>query len=241
MVLMWRWEEDWCGEPLEGRIAAGKHCEQTHDLGPPRPRVSTKQRRRRVVATVLSLPVSSVRPCGALSCCCAGGGAPSSTTHYTASAFDSKSSPDEVTLATVAASRATPAPSPLTTPPQSTTSNSNMPMSNNTNGADNNNIQNILLARDERIRELEQQLRARDEEIQQLRSHLDKFQSVFPFHTAGTAASVAARPRKQRAQGISAEPQSHSTIQELSQQKFPIFPKNDSRLGPGKTKVLVDN
>lgn len=36
-----------------------------------------------------------------------------------------------------------------------------------------------------------------------------------------------ARPRKQRAQGISAEPQSLSTIQELSQKKFPMYPKND--------------
>lgn len=36
-----------------------------------------------------------------------------------------------------------------------------------------------------------------------------------------------ARPRKQRAQGISAEPQSLSTIQELSQKKFPTYPKND--------------
>jgi len=36
-----------------------------------------------------------------------------------------------------------------------------------------------------------------------------------------------ARPRKQRAQGISAEPQSLSTIQELSQKKFTTYLKND--------------
>lgn len=123
-------------------------------------------------------------------------------------------------MATVAA-RAAAAAATLTSAPAPANTNNNVLANNN----DNNNMQNLLLVREERIKELEQQLRSRDEEIQQLRSHLDKFQSVFPFH-AGSA--VAARPRKQqRAQGISAEPQSHATIQELSKQKFPIYPKND--------------
>jgi len=95
-------------------------------------------------------------------------------------------------------------------------------------------LQSLLSARESRIRELEAQLRQRDEEICDLRSHLDKFQSVFPFHIHNNnhLNSVAtdngiARPKKQRAQGISAEPQSLVSIQELSQQKFNTFPKND--------------
>ncbi|PSN58154.1 hypothetical protein C0J52_01029 [Blattella germanica] len=78
----------------------------------------------------------------------------------------------------------------------------------------------LLQEKESRIRELEAQLRLRDQEILELRSHLDKFQSVFPYHIKNNQL----RPRKQRAQGISAEPQS---IQELSQQPFPTFDKND--------------
>ncbi|XP_059479855.1 cGMP-dependent protein kinase, isozyme 2 forms cD4/T1/T3A/T3B isoform X1 [Neocloeon triangulifer] len=115
----------------------------------------------------------------------------------------------DAAMATVAASRA----ANLNTAAAATGNNNNL------------DVQALLTAKEERIKELEHQLRLRDEEILQLRSHLDKFQSVFPFH-AGSAVA-AARPRKQRAQGISAEPQSLSTIQELNQQKFPVFQKND--------------
>ncbi|XP_075210821.1 uncharacterized protein LOC142318160 isoform X2 [Lycorma delicatula] len=90
-------------------------------------------------------------------------------------------------------------------------------------------LQTLLREREERISELEAQLRHRDEEILELRSHLDKFQSVFPFSMSpnhnNNHLNGIARPRKQRAQGISAEPQMLSTIQELN--KFPTVPKND--------------
>lgn len=95
-----------------------------------------------------------------------------------------------------------------------------------------------------KIRELEKLLQARNDEIAELRSQLDKFQSVFPFsnpvsptlthhhyanctnnnHFAISNSNFEGRPRKQRAQGISAEPQ---TIHDLSQRKFPTYPKND--------------
>lgn len=119
-------------------------------------------------------------------------------------------------------------------------------------------LKTLLEAKDTLIRNLETLLQARNNEIQELRSHLDMFQSVFPFsnpvsptstlhHAHQVAAAPVhqqqsqnlvaksltslldgiARPRKQRAQGISAEPQSLSTIQELSQKKFPTYPKND--------------
>ncbi|XP_069699973.1 cGMP-dependent protein kinase, isozyme 2 forms cD4/T1/T3A/T3B isoform X2 [Periplaneta americana] len=85
-------------------------------------------------------------------------------------------------------------------------------------------LQALLQSKESRIRDLEAQLRQRDNEILELRSHLDKFQSVFPYHIKN---NTQLRPRKKRAQGISAEPQSHSTIQELSEQSFPTFDKND--------------
>lgn len=52
--------------------------------------------------------------------------------------------------------------------------------------------------------ELERQLCLRNSEIQELRSHLDKFLSVLPFKSP--LKPEKSRPRKQRAQGISAEP-----------------------------------
>ncbi|KAK9505097.1 hypothetical protein O3M35_009238 [Rhynocoris fuscipes] len=86
-----------------------------------------------------------------------------------------------------------------------------------------------------RIKHLESELKKKDEEILELKSHLDKFQSVFPFHMSPPSqtnnnnnSEVASnKPRKQRAQGISAEPQDISTIQELAKCKFPVVTKND--------------
>lgn len=83
-----------------------------------------------------------------------------------------------------------------------------------------------------KINELEELLRLKDEEIVDLRSHIDKFQSVFPLHFHmnqrhfGLNNNVRDRPRKQRA-GISAEPQNASSIQELSEQTFPVYDKDD--------------
>lgn len=90
-------------------------------------------------------------------------------------------------------------------------------------GGSHQELQLLLQTKDRRIHDLEAQLRLREQEILELRSHLDKFQSVFPFHIKNNQL----RPRKKRAQGISAEPQSHSTIQELSEQSFPAVDKND--------------
>ncbi|XP_076633302.1 cGMP-dependent protein kinase for isoform X1 [Colletes latitarsis] len=65
-------------------------------------------------------------------------------------------------------------------------------------------LQELLRVKDERIAELEAIRCRRDAEIQELRSHLDKFLSVLPFKSPLTPTKP--RPRKQRAQGISAEP-----------------------------------
>lgn len=61
-------------------------------------------------------------------------------------------------------------------------------------------LQKALKVRDERIAALEKQVEQRDERIKELMSQLDKYQSVFAQSQRG--------PRKQRAIGISAEPQS---------------------------------
>lgn len=71
-------------------------------------------------------------------------------------------------------------------------------------------LQELLRVKDERIIELETIICHRNAEILELRSHLDKFLSVLPFKSPLTPTKP--RPRKQRAQGISAEP----PLQELA-------------------------
>lgn len=87
--------------------------------------------------------------------------------------------------------------------------------------------------KDEKIRLLEERVRRMDEELTELRSHLDKFQSVFPFHVNNTVSRVnamgvngSARPRKQRT-GISAEPQSEASLMELARTKFKTYEKHE--------------
>lgn len=104
--------------------------------------------------------------------------------------------------------------------------------------------------RDEEIRNLqsvlqlkEAQIQQREEEIQQLRSHLDKFQSVFPFGGQPAAfpslrRSTIREPRKVRAQGISAEPQDLQTLQDISHQKFNEYPKSDRSRDLIKAAIL---
>lgn len=90
--------------------------------------------------------------------------------------------------------------------------------------------------KDEKIRLLVERLRKMDEELVELRSHLDKFQSVFPFHVNNSVPRMnasgvnvvtgGARPRKQRT-GISAEPQSEASLMELARTKFKVYEKED--------------
>uniref|UniRef100_A0A182Y952 PKcGMP_CC domain-containing protein n=1 Tax=Anopheles stephensi TaxID=30069 RepID=A0A182Y952_ANOST len=93
----------------------------------------------------------------------------------------------------------------------------------------------VVQAKDIRIRELEDLLRQKHDEVAELRSHLDKFQSV--FRTGGGATGVSPGGRKlgthggvqrQRAQGISAEPQSESSVLELMHVTFPKYDKEES-------------
>lgn len=113
-------------------------------------------------------------------------------------------------------------------------------------------LQALLCKRDEQIRDLQlllqqkdAQIQHREEEIQQLRSHLDKFQSVFPFGGQPAAFPSFRRsqgnirePRKVRAQGISAEPQDLRSLQDISHQKFNEYPKSDRSRDLIKAAIL---
>ena len=96
-------------------------------------------------------------------------------------------------------------------------------------------LQELLVKKDERIRQLEATIKLKDDEIVELKSQLDKFQSVMPFAGVKTQGPGGKRTaRKERAQGISAEPQTVKTIQELaelSQTTFTEVPKSERYAG----------
>lgn len=75
-------------------------------------------------------------------------------------------------------------------------------------------LENLLRLKDDKIRELQRLVEDKEDKIQALRSKLDKFQSILP------QTSIIGGPRKQRAQGISAEPQALRSIQDLAKQSF---------------------
>lgn len=79
-----------------------------------------------------------------------------------------------------------------------------------------------------KIKELEELLNRKNDEIANLRSHLDKFQSVFPFSrkTGGAIGRKIGQTQRQRAQGISAEPQQNS-MHDLLNVSFPKYEKQD--------------
>lgn len=91
-------------------------------------------------------------------------------------------------------------------------------------------LQEMLIERDDRIKQLEAVVKVRDNEIMELKSQLDKFQSVIPYATIPAGVSVSkVRARKTRATGISAEPQTLKTAQELvklGQTTFPVIAKD---------------
>ncbi|KAK0175395.1 hypothetical protein PV327_009146 [Microctonus hyperodae] len=94
-------------------------------------------------------------------------------------------------------------------------------------------LQELLRVKDEKIMELETLLCKRDIEIQDLRSHLDKFLSVLPFKSPLTPTKP--RPRKQRAQGISAEP----PLQQLTPLNF--YDKSDRSRDLIKAAILEND
>ncbi|XP_024243532.1 cGMP-dependent protein kinase 1 isoform X3 [Oncorhynchus tshawytscha] len=81
-------------------------------------------------------------------------------------------------------------------------------------------FKNILLIKEERIKDMERRLVEKEEEIHELRRKLHKCQSVLP------SAQIIG-PRTRRAQGISAEPQAYRTFQELNSEAFRKHSKSD--------------
>lgn len=84
----------------------------------------------------------------------------------------------------------------------------------------------VIQLKNSRITELENILRQKEVEVAELKSQLDKFQSVFPF-SRGRKTGANHGHQRQRAQGISAEPQSESSILELLHVTFPKYDKEE--------------
>ncbi|KAL1263974.1 hypothetical protein QQF64_004329 [Cirrhinus molitorella] len=76
----------------------------------------------------------------------------------------------------------------------------------------------MLLIKEERIREMERLLLAKEKEVNELKRKLHKCQSVLPS---------AIGPRTRRAQGISAEPQTFRSFQDLKSEALRKHPKSD--------------
>ncbi|XP_059221357.1 cGMP-dependent protein kinase, isozyme 2 forms cD4/T1/T3A/T3B isoform X1 [Stomoxys calcitrans] len=123
-----------------------------------------------------------------------------------------------------------------------------------------------IQAKDLKIQEMQRALQYKDNEIAELKSHLDKFQSVFPFSRsgattpcggvsssggasggagAGAAAALALGGvrksgqsfQRQRAQGISAEPQNESSVL-LNNVTFQKYDKDDQSRELIKSAIL---
>ncbi|GIX72795.1 hypothetical protein CDAR_72161 [Caerostris darwini] len=85
----------------------------------------------------------------------------------------------------------------------------------------------VVHQQEDTIQQMNSMLREKDEKIRELRSLLDKYQSVFPVVSPHRFSSSARR--KERAQGISAEPpRLLNNIQELIQTKYQEYPKSDT-------------
>ncbi|XP_031655553.1 cGMP-dependent protein kinase 1 isoform X3 [Oncorhynchus tshawytscha] len=92
-------------------------------------------------------------------------------------------------------------------------------------------FKNIILIKEERIKDMEMRLAEKEEEIHELKRKLHKCQSVLP------SAQIIG-PRTRRAQGISAEPQAYRTFQELNSEAFRKHSKSDRSKGLIKEAIL---
>ena len=100
-------------------------------------------------------------------------------------------------------------------------------------------LQALLAKKDSRIRELEV-------DNMTLRSQLDKYQSIFNLQDAAAAAATSPTgPTKKarktaRGVGISAEPQSLKSLQDLTTKTFPSYKKSE-RAGELIRGAIMDN
>jgi Coiled-coil N-terminus of cGMP-dependent protein kinase len=85
----------------------------------------------------------------------------------------------------------------------------------------------VIQLKDVRISELQQQVLQKDDEIANLKSHLDKFQSVFSGFRSGAMGRKIGRNIQRQRVGISAEPQSESSMRDLLSVTFPKYEKEE--------------
>lgn len=78
----------------------------------------------------------------------------------------------------------------------------------------------MLRVKEERIKEMERLLSAKEHEVSELKRKLHKCQSVLP-------SAIGPGPRTRRAQGISAEPQTFRSFQDLKSEALRKHSKSD--------------
>lgn len=81
--------------------------------------------------------------------------------------------------------------------------------------------------KDIKINELNHMLLQKNDEIANLKSHLDKFQSVFSGFRSGAMGRKIGRNLQRQRVGISAEPQSESSMHDLLSVTFPKYEKEE--------------
>lgn len=85
----------------------------------------------------------------------------------------------------------------------------------------------VIQLKDAKIQELNHLLLQKDDEIANLKSHLDKFQSVFSGFRSGAMGRKMGRNIQKQRVGISAEPQSESSMRDLLSVTFPKYEKEE--------------
>lgn len=85
----------------------------------------------------------------------------------------------------------------------------------------------VIQLKDAKIHELNHMLLQKDDEIANLKSHLDKFQSVFSGFRSGAMGRKMGRNIQKQRVGISAEPQSESSMLDLLSVTFPKYEKEE--------------
>lgn len=103
----------------------------------------------------------------------------------------------------------------------------NMQEIDNTLTSKEKELMKVIQLKDVKINELNHMLVQKDDEIANLKSHLDKFQSVFSGFRSGAMGRKIGRNIQRQRVGISAEPQSESSMHDLLSVTFPKYEKEE--------------
>jgi len=99
-------------------------------------------------------------------------------------------------------------------------------------------LMKVIQLKDAKIQDLNQMLVQKDDEIANLKSHLDKFQSVFSGFRSGALVRKIGRNIQRQRVGISAEPQSESSMRDLLTVTFPKYDKEEPSRQIIKSAIL---